>query len=210
MSSPFFLKVRTLLVAAAGLTLTQCAGYHLGTDKPGRLLDVNTLAVPVFKNKTLEPRSSVLVTNAVVSALQLDGTYRLVDTSLADATLHGTIRRIERRQLRSSRINTLKTRELEIKLIVEFTIEDRSGAVLMKGEADGSTNVFLDPNFQLSERQAIDDAAQRCAQDIVSRVCEGWGAAEIPDESTPAPASTSSGPPKKAKRKTASLPEILR
>ncbi len=178
---------RLTLASCAVLLLTQCAGYRLGSDKPGRLKQVNTLAIPVFKNKTLEPRSSVIITNAVNGAFQTDGTYKIVDSSKADAILRGTIRRFERRQLRSSRINTLRTRELELRLIVEYAVEDRNGAVLVKGTADGATNVFLDPNFQLTERQAIEDAAQRCAQEIASQVCNGWGGAELPADETSAP-----------------------
>lgn len=172
---------RLSALAAAALLLNSCAGYHIGSDKPARMETIKKLAVPTFKNLTLEPRSSVLVTNNVIRLFQTDGTYQIVDPQNAEAVLHGTIEKFERRQLRSARNNTLRTRELELRLYVSYTVDDPvSGATLAKGNINGSTSVFLDPNFQLSERQAIDDASSRVAEELVSRLAEGWGSAEFP------------------------------
>ena len=164
-------------LAAVGLAclFSSCAGYHLGADKPTRMAHVTTLAIPVFKNLSLEPRSSVLVTNNVVKQFQMDTTYKITDTANADAILKGTIQKFERRQLRGVRTNVLKSRELEIKLWVDYTVEDsKTGTVLMKGTAQGSTSIFLDAKFQNTERQAIDEASRKAAQEIFSRVAEGW------------------------------------
>jgi hypothetical protein len=142
---------------------------------------IQTLAVPLFRNHTLEPRSSAIVTNNVVRLLQNDGSYRIVDSSQADAVVKGTIQRFERRQLRAARNNSLRTRELELRVWIDYTVESRDGAVLLRGTANGSTSLFLDPNFQLTERQGIDDASLRAAEDLVSRLCEGWGADAFPE-----------------------------
>lgn len=178
-----------LLPLAAGLLLSSCAGYRLGADKPARMENITKLAVPTFKNLSLEPRSAVLVTNNVIKGFQLDGTYTIVDPENADAVLHGTIQRFQRRQLRSARNNTLKTRELELRLYVNYTVDDpATGAVLARGNINGSTSVFLDPNFQSSERQAIEEASSRVADELVSRLSEGWGSAAFaPAAARPVP-----------------------
>lgn len=155
--------------------LPSCAGYKMGADKPAKMAGVSTLAIPVFKNLTLEPRSSVIVTNNVIKQFQMDPTYKITDTKSADAVLKGKILKFERHQLRSVRTNVLKSRELEIKIWIEYVVDDaKTGATLMKGTAQGDTSVYLDPNFQLSERQAIDEASRKAAEEIVSRVSEGW------------------------------------
>lgn len=177
---------RLALLCGTLLVLNNCAGYQLGSSKPGKMQDIQKLAIPVFKNNTLEPRSSVLVTNNVVRQFQLDGTYQIVDERYAQAVLRGTIRDFQRRQLRSARNNTLRTRELELRIFVDYTVEEPgTGVVLARGSVDGSTSVFLDPNFQLSERQAIDDAAHRLAEELVSRLTEGWGADSFPEQEEP-------------------------
>jgi outer membrane lipopolysaccharide assembly protein LptE/RlpB len=167
---------------------------------------IQSLAVPTFRNLTLEPRSAVLVTNNVVRQFQIDGTYQIKDSQNADAVLRGTIREFTRRQLRSARNNNLRTRELELILYVDYTVEDpASGSVLSRGTVNGSTSVFLDPNFQLSERQAIDDASRKMAEELVSRLTEGWGSSEFPLKE-PKPASA-----KPAKKEAHSiLPPAMR
>ena len=176
-----FLTLRSALFVASALLLPACAGYHTGSTKPGRMESVQSLAVPTFRNLTLEPRSAVLVTNNVVRQFQIDGTYQIKDAENADAVLRGTITQFTRRQLRSARNNNLRTRELELIMDIEYVVEEpRTGNVLVRGALDGRTSVFLDPNFQLSERPALDDASRKMAEELVSRLTEGWGASEFP------------------------------
>jgi hypothetical protein len=162
------------LLAAPVLLLAGCAGYTVGPVKPAKLASVNSIAVPTFKNMTLEPRSSVLVTNEVVKRLQNDGSYKVASSASADAVLKGTLVEIRRRPLRSARFNTLKTREMEFEIFIDFTLEDaRTREVLADGRARGSSQIFLDENFQLTERQALNDAAAEAARDLVTRLSEG-------------------------------------
>ena len=66
-----------------------CAGYQLGPATPGYLKNVHAIAVPTFANTTLVPRIEVLVTNTVIKQFQQDGTFRIVNADVADATLKG-------------------------------------------------------------------------------------------------------------------------
>lgn len=111
-------------LALAGLFLNGCAGYQLGEVKPGTYAGIEKIHVPPFKNLTLEPRLSSLVTNAVLTELQSDGTYQVATREGCDAVLVGTIREIRKRQLRAVRTDTLRSRELSLYLYVEFHLED--------------------------------------------------------------------------------------
>jgi hypothetical protein len=150
-------------------------GYRLGYVKPSNYGHIESIYVPTFTNETLEPRSAVLVTNAVIQQFQRDGTYRLGTKQNADAVLEASIERLERRQARSARFNTLRTSELEFTLVVRYQFRDLStNLVLDEGLIEGETSRFLDANFQLSERQALPLAAERLAENLVSRLSEGW------------------------------------
>jgi hypothetical protein len=173
-SSRLLIRCGVLVLGLASGFLGGCAGYKLGPVKPDALSQVQTIAVPTFRNMTLEPRSSVLVTNEVIDRLQRDGTYQITSTGKADAILKGTISDFARRQLRGSRTNVLRTREMEVQIFIDYVLEDaRSHVVLAEGRARGTSHMFLDPNFELSERQALNDAAEEAARDIVSRLSEG-------------------------------------
>ncbi|MFN0129412.1 MAG: LPS assembly lipoprotein LptE [Verrucomicrobiales bacterium] len=163
-----------VLLAAPLILLAGCAGYTMGPIKPARLASVSSIAVPTFKNMTLEPRSSVLITNEVIKRLQNDGSFKVASSASADAVLKGTLIEIRRRPLRSARFNTLRTREMEFEITVDFTLEDaRTREVLADGRARGSSHIFLDENFQLTERQALNEAAAEAARDLVTRLSEG-------------------------------------
>lgn len=163
-------------LAAIGFLACGCSGYKLGSIKPSAMSHVETLAIPTFKNDTLRPRVQVLTTNEVIKQLQRDGTYQIADPARGgDAILHGTITNVERRQLRGSRTDVLRTTEIEIKVIIDFVLEDaESGAELDHGTVTGRTSVYLDPNFQLSERQAVQLAAENAAKSLASRISEGY------------------------------------
>ncbi len=173
-----------------------CAGYKLGSVKPSVYANINKIHVPTFENATLEPRVAVLTTNAVIKSLQADGTYQITNQENADAVLRGKITRIERRQLRSARKDTLKTREMLIFMIIEWSLHDpvtndkldyretksidqasRDSSTSLRirpGRVIGQTQIFLDENFQLTERNALPLAAQDAAKVLTSQLTEGW------------------------------------
>ncbi len=191
------LKTIPLLAAlTAVLTLSNCAGYQLGSVKPAAYKDVNRIFVPTFENQTLEPRVAALVTNSVIKRLQADGTFAVSTKASADAVLEGKIKRIDRRQLRAARNDTLKTTELLVYIVIEWSLRDPSTGEKIDyaasrnlddtnrdsnsdlrnrpGRVIGRTIQFLDPNFQLSERNAIPLAAEDAANILVSQLAEGW------------------------------------
>jgi hypothetical protein len=169
------MKQLVLLLSLPALCLlNSCAGYQLGSSKPRQMQNVTKLAVPTFKNDTLEPRLEVLVTNALIKKLQTDGAYQIVPREEADAVLKCTIEDIERSQFRSFRNNTLRSSEILERLIVKYKVEDAAGAELLSGTERAWSNIVLDPNMQLSERQALADAAERLAIALSSRITEGW------------------------------------
>ena len=157
------------------LAFTSCSGYRMGNTKPAVYNSVRKIAVPTFKNSTLEPRLSVLVTNHVIKQLQRDGTYQIVDESHADALLDGEIEVINRSQFRAAQDNQLQTRELLSTMRVKYYVREvGTGVILGGGVAVARSNIVLDQNFQLSDRQALSDVSSKAATEIVSRISEGW------------------------------------
>ncbi len=178
--------------------LSGCAGYELGDVKPSVYAGINNLHVPIFKNDTLEPRLSSLVTNAVIKEIQADGTYRISNRRNSDAVLVGRITQIRKTQLRAARTDTLESQELRMQLYVEFHLEDpNTGEVIRstipeaesskdkrvendpailapQGRVIGTTIQFVDPSFQVGERNALSVAAQDAASKLVGQLANGW------------------------------------
>jgi outer membrane lipopolysaccharide assembly protein LptE/RlpB len=75
---------------ALGLLAAAVAGC--GYSFHGNLPDhIQTVAVPVFANKTGEPRIESLLTNGVVEAFSTNGRLRVVKREDADAVLEGEV-----------------------------------------------------------------------------------------------------------------------
>jgi outer membrane lipopolysaccharide assembly protein LptE/RlpB len=155
-------------------------GYHVGEIKPTPMRRISTIAVNSFKNETLLPRVEVQTADAVVKRFQQDGTYRIESNDRADAILDGTIEKVDRQPMRILASNVLQTSEFELTLVVRYRIIDRvTGVVLQQGKARGTTPFFTDSDLVNSD--LVNDqnmnypiAAQRMAEDLVSKVAEGW------------------------------------
>jgi hypothetical protein len=157
------------------LTLSGCAGYTLGGQKPAHLAGITKVAVPTFENLTLEPRLGSLVTNALIKQIQMDGSYQIVRKEDAEAVLEGKVFDIDRSQFRSDRNNVLRTSQLLMRLNATFTIRDpNSGAEIHRGRASATSYTVMDSNVQNSETQALEDASQRLAATISNQIAEGW------------------------------------
>ena len=161
--------------ALACLCLIGCLGYHIGPVKPYYLRDVQSLAVPTFKNHTLVPHIEVLVTDTVIKQLQQDGTFQIASGEDADATLTAEIYRINRAPARSLRENVLATTEFSLNLIVKYTLIGRDGKPLAPpDQVIGTTSFFVSSDVTTDERQALPLATEDLATRLVAQLSEGW------------------------------------
>lgn len=165
-----------LVVGFAG-----CAGYQIGPVKPKIMEAVHTIAVPSFKNDTLETRIEVQLASIVIKQLQQDGTYKVARDNEADAILHGTLVEIRRRPARSVRGNVLQTREYTLELRVKYSLVDRvTGKEIDGRTVSGTTSFFVSGSNTVAadvtqdERQALPIAAEDLAIRLVSQLSEGW------------------------------------
>jgi Lipopolysaccharide-assembly len=147
----------------------------LGEIRPTPMRSVRTLAVPTFKNKTYEPRVEVLLADTLIKTLQEDGTYTIVSDDTADAIMHCTVNKVERRSLRSVQNNVLATAEFGLYLDIAYEVTDRvTGSILKKGRVTGRSTFFSNTDLQTAERQAIPIAARSAAVQLTVEVAEGW------------------------------------
>jgi len=80
------MRGRALLLLAA--LLAGGCGYTVRGTLPSH---INTVAVPVFRNRTPEPAIEGFITRAVVEAFSTNGRLKVVSSGQADAILDGEI-----------------------------------------------------------------------------------------------------------------------
>ena len=160
--------------AAAALALAGCA-YTLGDARPSMMRGVQTLALPVSKNKTLEPNVEGLLADTLIKGLQTDGTYTIGAERNADATVYTTLVAANRRPARSVRGNVLATSEYELVTVVQYeVVENSTGKQLMAGAVNGRTSFFVTPDLQTDEQQALPLAFADAAVKLAARLGEGF------------------------------------
>ena len=170
-----------LLLPLFALFLGGCAGYKIGPVQPKFMEGVKTIAVPSFKNDTLEPRVEVALATSLIKQFQQDGTYQIVGEKDADVIITGILERITRRPARSVRGNVLLSKEYTLELKCRFEMIDRvTGRIIDTRAVNGSSSFFVTGSVDGSgdvnqdERQAIPLAAEVMAVQYVSQVSEGW------------------------------------
>jgi len=163
-----------IFVAISAVLLTGC-GYTLGPVKPGYLRDVKTLAIPTFKNNTLEPRIEVLMADTLIKTFQKDGTFEIISDNKADAILYCTLVKAKRRQARPVLNNVLATEEYLLEIEVRYELIDRvTGVILTRGRLLTTTSFFSNADIQTDERQAIVTAFDEFSKILTANISEGF------------------------------------
>lgn len=172
-------KIRTPLVWAmalisASLLAAGCAGYRVGSMLPG---DVKTVHVPTFINRTSEPLLEIDTTQAAISALQRDGSLRVVrNVNDADAVLEVVLTeyRIEPVSFRKDvRTAAQQYRAFIIANMVMRRTSDQS-VVVEAVRIEGKYVFDVIGDLTSSKLQANPQAATDLANTLVQRMVEYW------------------------------------
>jgi hypothetical protein len=150
-----------------------CAGYRVG---PVTKRNFKSIAVPVFRNTTLQPQIEAQISNAVIQRLQQDGSLRIEPEPRADVVLKGSIVKYNRESLRSLRTDTGVPREFEITITVRVEATDRrtGETVLRLTEVEGKSDVFIGEDQQSAEEQALPLIADDIAKRVAGLLVESW------------------------------------
>lgn len=156
--------------------LSSCAGYQLGGSKPPSLAAVNRISVSMLENGTLHPRAEAIATSAVTAALVQNGTYRLSELDRADAILEGEVTSIVYSPLRGSRRDALTSEELTNTVRINWRLKDARDPtrLLASGSSMGQSSFFADSNLQTARQNALPDAFDRAAQNLILRLASGY------------------------------------
>lgn len=155
------------------LVCAGCMGYHLG---PVLKADYRSVAVVMFKNKTLKPQLEAQITNGIIKRLQADGTLRVESRENADIVVTGQILRYGRSALRALRIEASAAREFRISIEAQIEARDRvTGKVVLNPTTiTGAADTFIGTDLQSAEEQALPLIADDLARQAVSLLVESW------------------------------------
>lgn len=169
-----FLKLLISLIFVTTL-LSSCSSYKLGNNKPVKYKNIVSIAVPIVQSDVLKPKLQSLVTNAIIRSIQEKGAFKIAKEKSSDATLNIKIINIDRKQLRASRENVLRTKEMEFIIEIEYRVlNNLNGVTIERGNVKAKSSSYLNPNFQLTENHSLRDAAEKLAISLANKLSEGY------------------------------------
>jgi outer membrane lipopolysaccharide assembly protein LptE/RlpB len=160
-------KGRALALGLLATALAGC-GYSFRGTLPEH---IQTVAVPLFANKTAEPRIESLLTSAVVEAFSTNGRLRVVKREDADAILEGEL--VGYSLLSISYDSQANVRQYRLLLTMNLKLLDlRRSAVLfeehgLREKADFQVMSAVSQTISVEET-AVRTAAMEIARAIVS------------------------------------------
>ncbi len=157
---------------ALGLILGADVLAGCGNGTRGSLPDhIKTVAVPIFKNRTLEPGVESAITSGVVNAFSSGGRVKVVPIDQADAILQGEVVSYSLDGLAFDQTANVRAYRLRVVLNVEFR-DVRKSAMLWRQEGLSETSDFQ-VQGQVSDtiargRGAMSQAAAEIGRKVVN------------------------------------------
>lgn len=151
------------------LVFMQCGFYSFSGSLPSHL---NSVAVPLFENKTAEFGISEEITDTVIEEFNRDGSLKIADRNSADVLVEGSIIRIDDRAGAFTRQEEVQ--DLKIYLTVKVKCTDLVKRQTMWDERVTQFGTY-DPAAGADGRlEAISEAIEKISEEILNKTVSGW------------------------------------
>jgi len=137
--------------------------------------DVDSVAVPIFENRTFYREVEFKLTEALVKEIEQRTPYKVTDSGSADTILSGTVLSVDKKLL-SRDFDAGVSQEVQVTVTVRFEWKDlRSGEIRRKRARIRGTGEHIPTRgvgepFEVARHEAVDDLASR----VVSALRSDW------------------------------------
>ena len=144
-----------LSIVCVGLVLSGC-GYQLVGKETHLPPGVNSIAIPTFKNQTLEPGIEISLTQSFLREFIEDRRVKVADRNEADSFLEGVVKSFS--TYSSSYDRSGQALEYQTIIVIDATLKNRNGEVLWR-ERDLTEKMW----FQTSPSAIVSEANKAAA-----------------------------------------------
>jgi hypothetical protein len=162
-------KVRSTLVLFGFLAISGC-GYTTSTLLPAH---IKTVAIPVFKNETLEYGLEQELTDIVTRSIIQDNHLKVTDESHANSIVLGSITGYENKVFGYNAREQVEEYQVTIKVKVEFKDLVKNKQI-WSDELTGMTTYAVTGSQATTEQLGRTRALESIAIDVITRTVEGW------------------------------------
>lgn len=161
-------NIKTFCLAlVACLAATGCGVYSFsGSLSSG----IESVAVPIFENKTVEYGIAEELTSGIVDGFVADNTLKVVPRSKADAVLNGIIVRYER--VAYTYDENDQVQEYKVTITASARLLKTNGDVIWEGESLSGYGIYKAEGE--TEEEGKTRAIAKIAEDIINRTVKAW------------------------------------
>lgn len=159
------------LAAGVLLALALAGCYTVKSSVPGH---IKTIAVPVFRNESLQSGVDDEVTRAVIDRFQRNNALQIAEPAAANAILEGTIKNYENRVFRFDERE--QAQEYVVTLTADVVVRDlvKNRELWTQEGIRTSATYAVSGASERSEAEARQEAVEQLAEILLSRTVEGW------------------------------------
>jgi hypothetical protein len=134
---------------------------------------LETVAVPLFANETMEYGVDQTLTDAVVTEFIDDNSLRVVDAKVADSVVEGTILSYEEDVYGYDQDGNVREYRVQFNARVLFRDVEKD-EISWEEQMVGWSTYAVSGDETKTEQEAQEEALTKLAEDIVSRAVKGW------------------------------------
>ncbi len=164
--------ILALLVLVLVTGTTGCGVYSASSGRVDE--NIKRVYVDYFENLTAQPNIGVDLTDAVISAIQLDNTLKVVPQESADSILSGRVTQYSLQEAFARQDLTVTEYKVAITVVLTFKIKSTDKALFENKKFSGTGNYVLNDPQGTTEATARAEAAQEIVRDILAQVVEDW------------------------------------
>jgi len=169
-----------LLLALAALCATGCPGYIHHFALPPGAENARTIAIDIFKNKTLYQDIDFQLTAALEREISAVTPLRIASHASADLLLRGAVESYDKVVLRKNKFNEVSRYSIVITASYELIRQPADGQPekVISSAKKVSWSIEFEVQSTITEADARARAVRRVAREVISRAFEPWPAKE--------------------------------
>ena len=150
-----------------------CVGYSTSRGRVDE--SIQKVYVEYLEDLTAEPNIGVDLTDAIIEAIQVDNTLKVVSEADADAIIDGRVTRYHLREMAPRQDLTVNEYQIQIAVMLSFNVR-ATGETIFKEKRFLGTGVYIldDPTGQTTEQTAKTEAGREIVKDILALVVADW------------------------------------
>jgi len=151
------------------LIISGCGYYSFKGALPSHL---ETVAVPLFDDRTSFPGVREQITNSLIDEFITDNTLKVVDETKADVLINGSIASINQRAATVSPGETVT--DYKVTVNVKVKAEDIQMSKVLFEKTFSQYGLMPSDGGQDDFDSAVEEAIQMITEDIVNTTLSGW------------------------------------